>query len=80
MRVLLRNARIDLYYAGRKHWIGRPDAAADLRTIELAAEVSRDENFDQMEILIEYEDSGCELVLPLRTHKAPANQLVLDDG
>ncbi len=80
MRVLLRNAPIGLYYAGRKHWVGRPDAAADLRTIELAAEVSRDENFDQMEILIEYKDCRCELTLPLRTHKAPANQLVLDGG
>ena len=49
MRVLLRNSRIGLYYAGRKHWVGRPDAAADLGTIERAAELSREEHFEEME-------------------------------
>ena len=44
MSVILRNSRIGLYYAGRKHWVGRPDAAADLGTIENATELSRDEN------------------------------------
>jgi hypothetical protein len=66
MRVLLRNSRIGLYYAGRKHWVGRPGAAADLGTIERAAELSREENFDEMEILVDYEDPKCELVLPLK--------------
>jgi hypothetical protein len=66
MRVLLRNVRIGLYYAGRKHWVGKPDTAADLKTIERAAELSRDENFEEMEILVDYDDPGCELVLPLQ--------------
>ena len=78
MKVLLRNPRIGLYYAGRKHWVGRPDAAADLGTIERATEVSRDEDFDQMEILVDYGDPTCELVLPLRAQKAPGAALVLD--
>jgi len=67
MRVLLRNARIGLYYAGRKHWVGKADAAADLITIEHATELSADENFDQMEILVDYDDSACELVLPVKS-------------
>ncbi len=66
MRVLLRNSRIGLYYAGRKHWVGRPDAATDLGTIERAAELSRDENFEEMEIFVDYDDPSCELVLPVR--------------
>jgi len=74
MGVLLRNARIGLYYAGRKHWVGSPATAADLQTIERAAELSRDENFEQMEIVVGYEDPVCELVLPLRTKKAPAKE------
>jgi hypothetical protein len=74
MRVVLRNARIGLYYAGRKHWVGNPDTAADLESIERAAELSRDENFEQMEIVVDYEDSRCELVLPLGTKKAPAKE------
>jgi len=74
MSVLLRNARIGLYYAGRKHWVGSPDTAADLQTIERAAELSRDENFEQMEIVVAADDPECELVLPLGTKKAPGKE------
>ena len=62
----MRNSRIGLYYAGRKHWVGGPGAAADLGTIERATELSREENFDEMEIFVDYNDPSCELVLPLR--------------
>ena len=72
--MLLRNARIGLYYAGRKHWVGNPDTAADLKTIERAAELSRDENFEQMEIVVGHEDPVCELVLPLSTKKPPGKE------
>jgi hypothetical protein len=70
MSVILRNSRIGLYYAGRKHWVGTPDAAVDLGTIEHATELSRDENFDEMEILVDYNDPNCELVLPLKPRRA----------
>ena len=70
MKVLLRNCRAGLYYAGRKHWVGKPEAAADLMTIERATELSADENFDQMEILVDYDDPSCELVLPLKPRSA----------
>ena len=70
MRVLLRNSRIGLYYAGRKHWVGRLDAAADLGSIEHATQLSREENFDEMEILVDYNDPTCELVLPIKSCKA----------
>ena len=70
MKVLLRNARIGIYYAGWKHWVGKPAAAADLMTIERATELSRDENFDQMEILVDYDDPACELVIPLKPRSA----------
>ena len=66
MKVLLRNSRIGLYYAGRKHWVGRAEAAADLGTIERAAELSREENFEEMDIVVEYDDPVCEQVLPLK--------------
>ncbi len=67
MSVLLRNARIGLYYAGPKHWVGNPSAAADLGSIEHATELSRDENFEQMEIIVGYGDPVCELVLPIKS-------------
>jgi len=70
VKVLLRNSRVGLYYAGRKHWVGKPEAAVDLMTIERATELSCDENFDQMEILVDYDDPFCELVLPLKPRSA----------
>ena len=66
MRVLLRNARIGLYYAGRKHWVGKPEAAADLGTIERAAELSRDEAFEEMEIFVDYGDPCRQVVIPVK--------------
>jgi hypothetical protein len=66
MRVLLRDARIGLYYVGRKHWAGKPEAAADLGTIERAAELSRDEDFEQMEIFVDEGDPSCQLVIPVK--------------
>jgi hypothetical protein len=66
VKVLLRNSRIGLFYAGRKHWVGKAEAAADLGTIERAAELSREESFEEMDIIVEYEDPGCEQVLPLK--------------
>jgi hypothetical protein len=66
MRVVLRHAGIGLYYAGRKHWVGNSDSALDLETIERATELSRDESFEVMDIVVTYDDPGCELVLPLR--------------
>ena len=78
--MVLRNARIGLYYAGRKHWVGNPDTAADLATIERAAELSRDEDFEQMEIVVDYEDPVCEFVLPLGTKKGPGNEPVPAGG
>ena len=72
MKVLLRHAVIGLYYAGRKHWVGNPDSALDLGTIERATELSREEEFGDMDIMVTYEDPSCELVLPLRRSKAAA--------
>ena len=70
MKVLLRNGKVGLYYAGRKHWVGKADAAVDLMTIERATEVSADEDFDFMEILVDYDDPACALVLPLAPRNA----------
>lgn len=71
MKVILRNARVDLYWAGHKHWVGKAEAATDLGTIEHAAELSREENFDEMEVLVEYDDPICEQVLPLKPRISP---------
>jgi hypothetical protein len=72
MRVLLRHAGMGLYYAGRKHWVGDPDSALDLGSIEQAAERSREEFFEEMDIVVTHDDPTCELVLPVR-RKRPAD-------
>ena len=71
MRVLLRHSGIGLYYAGRKHWVGDTDSALDLETTERAAELSRDESFEEMDIVVSYDDSTPEFIIPLR-RKNPA--------
>ncbi len=70
MRVLLRHTGLGLYYAGRKHWAGNLDAALDLKTIERATELSREEDFRQMQVVVDYDDPPCQLVLPLRSKPA----------
>jgi len=76
MRVHLRHAHVGLYYAGRKHWVSNPDAALDLETIERAAEVSREEDFTQMEIVATFAEPGCDLVLPLGGRRSTVGQPV----
>ncbi len=66
MRVWLRHTRLGLYYAGRKHWAKNPEAALDLETIERATEVSREEDFRQMQIVVNYDDPTCSLVLSVK--------------
>ncbi len=70
MRVHLRHAHVGLFYAGRKHWVSNPDSALDLQTIERATELSRDEDFERMEIFVVFEDPICELVFPLAPRSA----------
>ena len=79
MRVVLRHARIGLYYAGRKHWVGKAEAAADLGTIERAAELSRDENFEQMEIFVDDGDPSSQLVIPVDTRSVKAQSPLLQN-
>jgi len=70
MKVLLRHAGIGLYYAGPRHWVGDQASAADLGTIERAAELSRAESFVEMDVVVTYDDPSCELILPVRRKRA----------
>jgi hypothetical protein len=74
MRVLLRHPGIGLYYAGRKHWVGNPGSALDLGTVEQATELSRDESFEETDVVVSLGDPACDLVLPISRKKAPAGE------
>ncbi len=78
MRVVLKHAEIGLYYAGRKHWVGNSDSALDLETIERATELSRDESFEVMDIVVTYDDPDRELVLPLRRKRGADDESLRD--
>ena len=78
MRVVLTHAAIGLYYVGRKHWVGNPESALDLGTIERAAELSRDESFKEMQIVVTYDDPVCELILPLGRKPGGADESLRD--
>ena len=78
MRVVLKHAELGLYYAGHKHWVGDPDSALDLATIEHATELSRDESFGEMDIVVTYDDPVCELVLPLRRSEEADDESLRD--
>ena len=73
-RVVLRHAGIGLYYAGRKHWVGNPESALDLETIERATELSRDESFEEMQILVTYDDPARDLLLPIVRQQAATDE------
>ena len=78
MRVVLKHAELGLYYAGHKHWVGNPDSALDLATIERATELSRDESFGEMDIVVTYDDPTCDLVLPLRRSEEADDESLRD--
>ena len=78
MRVILRHAGIGLYCAGRKHWVGSRDSALDLETIERATELSRDESFGDMAIVVTYDDPCRDLVFPLPRKREADDESVRD--
>jgi hypothetical protein len=77
-RVLLKHAVIGLYYAGRKLWVGNPDSALDLETIERATELIADNSFDDVDIVVTYDDPSCELVLPVRRKREADDESLRD--
>ncbi len=65
---------IDLYDAGRKHWVGDADFTLDLEAIERATESSRNESIGEIEIVESYDDPACNLVLPLQRKRAATDK------
>ncbi len=67
MRVLLRSADTKLYCSGSGHWGDNPAEAVDFEEIERAAQVCRKEGWRNMEVVLDYENPVCELVLPVKS-------------
>jgi hypothetical protein len=66
MRVILRNGKTGLYYSSGNQWIPDPWRALDFDEIEHPGLLAREEDLTELEVVIFYEDSHCELALPVR--------------
>ena len=64
-KVLLRNKESRAFYAGSTAWVRERAAALDFERIEFAEAVATAERLRQAEIVLAYEQLGCELTLPI---------------
>ncbi len=64
-RVLLRHRSSRKFYGGRAVWVEGKHAALDFERIELAEAAAAAEHLKEVEIVLDYEDPGCELTLPI---------------
>ncbi len=61
----LRHTPSGFYFGGRHVWVATPESALDLGTIEHAAQVGGEVEFDGMEILASFDEPDCQLAFPL---------------
>jgi len=63
-RVLLRDKQSRAFYAGYTAWVRERAAALDFERIELAQAVATAERLRQAEIVLAYEQLGCDIAFP----------------
>jgi hypothetical protein len=66
MRAILRNRNTGLYYAECNRWVPDPDRALDFDEIEHPGLLVFEEGATELEVVVSFEDSDCELVMPVR--------------
>ena len=66
MRVILRNKKTGLYYAGCDQWIPEASQALDFDEIEHAGQLAFEVGFTELEVVLSYDDPVCQLALPIR--------------
>jgi CheY-like chemotaxis protein len=64
-RVLLRDRHSHKFYAGRAAWSDNKRDAVDFEHIDLAEAVAAAEHLKTAEIVLAYDEPGCELTLPV---------------
>jgi hypothetical protein len=67
MKVLLRKRKTSLYYVGANQWATDPKQARDFEEVERAIQLHRAEQLPDAEVVLSFDDSLCDAVLPLRT-------------
>jgi hypothetical protein len=64
--VFLRHRESGQYYAGSNGWSGSSSVAHDFETMESAAQLARNRGLAGIEVVVRFDNPGCDLVLPLR--------------
>ncbi len=62
VRVLLRNARIGLYYAGPNHWVSKFSEALDFKKIERATQFASEQKLTDVQVVWGSDRPGSKLV------------------
>ena len=65
-KVFLRHRESGQYYAGSNGWSGSSSVAHDFETMESAAQLARNRGLAGIEVVVRFDNPGCDLVLPLR--------------
>ena len=65
MRVLLRNCRTNLYYAGLNPSGADHERALDFRNVSSAAKFTFEQSLPDMEIVLRYDSCAAEIPLPV---------------
>jgi hypothetical protein len=63
MKVLLRDGRNGLYCGRGDNWVAAIEEAAEFDTIKAAGQKARDPDFDEVEVVLKYDNPQCELAL-----------------
>jgi hypothetical protein len=67
MRVLLRQTKTSVYYAGPDQWATDAKQARDFEEVDRAIQVQRQERLANVEIVLRFDDPFCDAVLSLPT-------------
>ena len=62
VRVLLRNTKIGLYYAGPNHWVSNPREALGFKKIERATQFASEQKLADVQVLRGSDRPGSKLV------------------
>ena len=66
MKVLLRETKTRLYYAGTNQWTTDAQQARDFDEVERAIQLRRNEQLTDVEVVLRFDDPFCDAVLSLR--------------
>lgn len=65
MKIILKDSRTGVYYAGDQSWSAEVSEAMDFDCINTAVTLALEEKLGAVDVVLRYEKPTCELALPL---------------